>query len=90
MSEEVDNIQDVIDRIMALSGARSLRLAIIFDQYKQGNITEDDAIELVQGALSPGKPETIIDDSRYMRDLIDAYKSVMELARSALGIVKGI
>lgn len=90
MSEEVDNIQDAIDRIMALSGARSLRLAITFDQYKQGNITEDDAIELVQGALSPGKPETIIDDSRYMRDLIDAYKSVMELARSALGIVKGI
>jgi len=53
-----------------LSIARSLRLAVVFGQYKQGNLSEEEAIELVSGELSSGNPDTKVDDSKKMKDLI--------------------
>lgn len=43
--------------------ARGLRLAVIQDQYNQGNLTEAEAKELLAGPLTPGDESTIIDDS---------------------------
>lgn len=50
-----------------LQMARALRLAVIQNQFDQGNITEDEAKELLCGPLSPGKLETIYDDSDQLR-----------------------
>lgn len=47
----------------AISLARSLRLAVIQSQYRVGNLTEQDARELLAGPLSPGDLSTAYDDS---------------------------
>lgn len=43
--------------------ARSLRLAVVQNQYDQENLTEDEAKELLSGPLTPGDDSTIFDDS---------------------------
>lgn len=43
--------------------ARSIRLAVIQDQYEHGNITEAEAKELLTLPLTPGDNSTIFDDS---------------------------
>jgi len=47
--------------------ARSLRLVVIRQQFETGNLTEDEAIELLRGPLSPGDETTIRDDSRLLK-----------------------
>jgi hypothetical protein len=47
--------------------ARALRIAVIQQQYDIGNITEEQARELLSGPLSPGDESTIVDDSDQLR-----------------------
>ena len=63
--------------------ARSLRLAIIRQQYRIGNLTEADALELLSGPLTPGDETTVEDD----RDLLNA--SLDEIGAAGL-IVPGV
>lgn len=43
--------------------ARSLRLAVVQQQYNLGNLTKEEARELLSGPLTPGDDTTIVDDS---------------------------
>jgi hypothetical protein len=43
--------------------ARLLRLAVVQQQYNLGNLTEEEARELLSGPLTPGDDTTIVDDS---------------------------
>lgn len=43
--------------------ARALRLAVISQQHRAGNLTEAQARELLRGPLTPGDDSTIVDDS---------------------------
>ncbi len=46
--------------------ARALRLGVISQQHRVGNITEAQARELLRGPLTPGDNSTIIDDSNQL------------------------
>lgn len=48
------------------SMARSLRLAVVSQQYDAGNLTIDEAEELLSGPLDPDDETTIVDDSRWL------------------------
>lgn len=48
--------------------ARQCRLAVITNGYHNGYISIDEARDLLQGPLSPGKPETVFDDSALLGD----------------------
>jgi len=43
--------------------ARDLRLSVVQNQFDVGNLTEDEALELLRGELTPGDPATKFDDS---------------------------
>jgi len=43
--------------------ARALRLAVIQNQYDIGNLSTEEAKELLRGCLKPGDESTRIDDS---------------------------
>jgi len=45
------------------SMARSLRLAMIQNQYDVGNLTEEQALDLLNAPLTPGDEATWFDDS---------------------------
>ncbi len=44
-------------------GARRLRIAVIRSQFRIGNLTREEALELLRGPLTPGDDSTIVDDS---------------------------
>jgi hypothetical protein len=46
--------------------ARLLRLAMVKQQFQQDNITREQAVKVLSGPLSPGKDETVIDDSQLL------------------------
>ena len=46
-----------------VSMARSLRLAVIQNQYDCGHLTEEQALDLLNGYLSPDKQEHWYNDS---------------------------
>jgi hypothetical protein len=46
-----------------VSMARSLRLAVIQNQYAVGNLEKQEAKELLAGPLDPNDPTTVYDDS---------------------------
>jgi len=48
--------------------ARKLRLAVIKNVMLQKLITEDEALELLRGPLSPEDDATIVDDSALLFD----------------------
>jgi len=52
-----------------VSMARSLRLAVIQNQYSVGNLTRDEALDLLSGPLSPDDASTIYDDSEWLEEL---------------------
>lgn len=54
--------------------ARSLRLAVVQNQFDHGNLTPEQARELLCAELTPGKPETFFDDSEYLK-VIDERKT---------------
>jgi hypothetical protein len=56
-------IQDFWGKKDDVSIARSLRLAIIQNQVLIGNMSEQDAKELLAGPLDPNDPTTVYDDS---------------------------
>ena len=43
--------------------ARRLRIAVVQQQYDHGNLTEQEAKEVLSGPLTPGDDTTIVDDS---------------------------
>lgn len=47
--------------------ARGIRLAVVREQYNAGNLTEDEASELLRGPLMPGDEATIFDDSAVLK-----------------------
>jgi len=47
--------------------ARSLRLAVIQNQFIAGNLTEQQARELLRGPLVPDNPLTVYDDSNCLQ-----------------------
>jgi len=49
--------------ITFLNIARSLRLAVVQQQYNLGNLTEEEAREILSSPLTPGDDATIVDDS---------------------------
>ncbi len=46
--------------------ARFLRLAVVQQQYKAGNLTEQEAKDLLKGRLNPDVEESAVDDSRWL------------------------
>lgn len=46
--------------------ARVTRAVFIQAVYKNGEITREDALELLEGELSPGHPETKFDDREFL------------------------
>lgn len=54
--------------------ARSLRLAVIQNQYRAGNISEVQARKLLSGPLTPGDNTTVFDDSDWL-DVITENKA---------------
>jgi hypothetical protein len=55
--------------------ARWLRLSVIRNVLGSGQITHEDAVELLKGPLNPDDPSTIVDDS----GLVDA--SIEEVSK---------
>lgn len=48
--------------------ARQIRLLAVWSFYKNGSITESEGKQVLAGELSPGNPETKIDDSEYLKE----------------------
>lgn len=46
--------------------ARSLRIAVVRQQYEMGNLSKAEAVKLLKAPLSPGHTETAIDDSELL------------------------
>ena len=59
-----------------VSLARSVRLAVIQNQYAQGNLTETEAREILSGPLDPDDPTTIYDDSDCLVVLENFFEAV--------------
>jgi hypothetical protein len=65
----------------AILQARSLRIAVVINQYDTGNLTYDEARELLSGELIPGNPETFFDDSDQLNiKAVDARDNAISLA----------
>lgn len=59
-----------------VSVARSLRLAMVQNQLDQGNLTEEDALELLRGCLTPNDESTRYDDSKELKTNRNAEKII--------------
>ncbi len=59
-----------------VSMARSMRLAVIQNQYAIGNLTEQEARGLLAGPLDPDDPTTVYDDSQCLTVLEDFFEAV--------------
>ena len=57
--------------------ARSLRLAVIRQQYEFGNLTKKEAIKLLKGPLTPGDNSTTFDDSELLEASIDEIRKTL-------------
>lgn len=53
-----------------ISVARSLRLAVIQGQYDVGNLSKEQAQELLSGPLTPGNESARFDDSGELREKV--------------------
>ena len=51
--------------------ARGLRIGIVRQQYKAGNLTEQEAVNLLSDPLTPGDDSTIVDDIKYLHESED-------------------
>lgn len=47
--------------------SRSLRLAVVQNQYDCGNLTLDEATELLKANLTPNDDSTFFDDSQWLK-----------------------
>lgn len=56
--------------------ARALRLAVIRNALKSGQLTRDDAIKLLKGPLTPNDETTIVDDSQLIDISIEEFKAI--------------
>jgi hypothetical protein len=54
------------NRLDEVSCARSLRLAVIGNLYREDQISREDAIEILSGCLEPGNESTKYDDSQWL------------------------
>jgi hypothetical protein len=54
-------------KYMEWKAAIDMRLYVIQQQYEMGNLSQDEAFELLRGPLSPDNPETIYDDSSRLK-----------------------
>ena len=52
-----------MDNCKVRNKARALRYSVVRQQYRLGNLTKDEAIELLRGRLSPDDPDSVCDDS---------------------------
>lgn len=59
-----------------VSLARSTRLAVIQNQYSQGNLTEAEAREILCGPLDPNDKSTVYNDSIFLIVLEDFFEAV--------------
>lgn len=59
-----------------VSMARSMRLAVIQNQYAIGNLEEDEAKQLLAGPLDPDDVTTVYDDSDCLVVLEDFFSAV--------------
>jgi hypothetical protein len=57
----------VINDAIETDRARALRLAVVQQQYNVGNLTLDEAREILSGPLTPGDESTIYDDSDQLK-----------------------
>lgn len=70
-----------LDKNAQILQARSLRIAVVTNQYDIGNLTYDEARELLSGELTPGNPETFFDDSDQLNiKAVDAREIALSLA----------
>ena len=57
--------------------ARGIRLAITKQQYNIGNLTREEAIDILSGPLTPGDESTTRDDSHLLdASLEEIYKAL--------------
>lgn len=57
----------VINDAVETARARALRLAVVQQQYNAGNLTLDEAKEILSGPLTPDDESTIYDDSDQLK-----------------------
>lgn len=57
----------VINDAVETDRARALRLAVVQQQYNAGNLTLDEAKEILSGPLTPDDESTIYDDSDQLK-----------------------
>lgn len=57
----------VINDAAETDRARALRLAVVQQQYNAGNLSLDEAKEILSGPLTPGDESTTYDDSGQLR-----------------------
>ena len=55
--------ENLVSRSEALRGGRLLRIAIVQQQFNEGNLTEQQARELLKANLTPNDDSTFVDDS---------------------------
>lgn len=51
-----------------ISIARALRLATVQNFYNAGELTEDEAREILSGRLCPDDPDSVVDDSDQLKN----------------------
>lgn len=63
--------------------ARFLRLGVVRNLLGQGILSRADAVELLQGPLSPGDPASVVDDSGLLDASLSEVKAVLGIQETA-------
>jgi hypothetical protein len=58
--------------------ARFFRLGVIRQQFNAGNLTKDEALELLAGPLTPGNELTIVDDRSFLEEDMNMIYDILE------------
>lgn len=61
---------DEITQAGLISSARAIRLAVVQNQYDVGNLSKEQAQELLSGPLTPGNDSSVFDDSGELREKV--------------------
>lgn len=61
-------------------GARFLRLAVVRNLMGSGNLSREDALDVLNSPLTPGDPTTLSDDRDLIDITVEELKALMALA----------
>ena len=78
-ADYVHMANSIISKQQALHGGRLLRLAVVQSQFNDGNLTEEEARELLCGNLTPTDDSTFLDDSDQLETNMKVVRGVGEI-----------